>query len=126
MKKTILFSAALLFLVIFTHAQVTKGSIFLGGGIGIGTSKNRFTDKENVSVSITPSVGYAIKQNTILGINLLYSHSKSYYDPSNGEQVNNSNGISIFGRKYLVLGKGFLFSEKHRSITKKIKARIKM
>src|SRR5690242_12601731 len=65
-------------------AQVNKGDIVVGGNIGyaeqVSTTSSNATpppvNKYN-NVSVNPSVGKAIRNNLVLGIDLGYTHSTS-------------------------------------------------
>jgi len=112
MKKIILFSFLFILFTSALYSQINKGSILLGGNIGFNNNKVKDTDKKSNSVSVSPAIGIAVKQNIVVGINLVYSHLKSTYDNPYSETENNSYGGSVFVRRYITLGKGFfLFGE---------------
>ena len=115
MKKVILFTIISCSLHSISKAQISKGSIFFGGGISINDTKynnpsgNTQGIKENV-LSVTPAIGIAIKENLVAGIKLKYGHSENVYNSSPislSENETTSYGGGIFLRKYLTLGKGF-------------------
>jgi opacity protein-like surface antigen len=114
MKKFLLLSlSAFLLLSITASAQIKKGSVLLGGGISGQQSKSENGSRETnySSFSFYPSVGLAIKDNTIAGVNFFYSHSKSQESPNQSGKGQGYGG-GLFYRKYLPLGKGFsLFGE---------------
>ena len=106
MKKVILLTGVFICCISIVQAQINKGSILLGGGIGFNNNKVKDTDKKDHSVSIAPSVGIAVKQNIIVGLNFSYYHSKNEigtYTPVS----NSSSGLAVFARKYMPLGKRF-------------------
>ena len=112
MKRILFFSSLLVLLTSALNAQISKGSILLGGSIGFNKNKVEDTDKESNSVSVMPAIGVAIKQNLVAGISLTYNGSKNTYNTPNSETKNDSYGASFFMRKYMTLGKGFfLFGE---------------
>ena len=112
MKKIILLTSLFLFTTSIIHAQINKGSVLLGGGIGFGSNKIMDTDKKSSYISLSPAIGIAVKQNFIIGVNLIYGHSKNNFNSPGSESHSNSYGGAIFLRKYLILGKGFfLFGE---------------
>ena len=99
MKKIYLVICINFFLVSLASAQISKGSLWLGGNIGFSTGKNTNGDNSNQSsYSISPSVGTAIKKNTILGVQALFDHNESE-DPLS-EYTRSSSGGAIFIRQY--------------------------
>jgi hypothetical protein len=68
----------------------------LGGNIGFSTNKTKDTSLENNSVSLSPVIGIAIKQNLIVGISFSYGHNKNNL---------NSPGTQVEGESF---GAGFL------------------
>ncbi len=92
-------------------AQITKGALLLGGQLSFSTQQyeNSFPNTASFSssvINISPAFGKAIKENLIIGADLIFSHSK--YQPSAAqEQVSNTYGAGFFVRTYKVLGKGF-------------------
>ena len=126
MKKVILFTIISVSLYSVAKAQISKGSILLGGGISINDTKYDQSSssseiKEN-HISINPAVGIAIKDNLVAGIKLNYGRSENSYDPSMFQPSLNestSYGGGVFLRKYLQLGKGFyLFGDGSLDFTK--------
>jgi hypothetical protein len=115
MRKHLLCAIAFTFISILCNAQISKGSILLGGNFSLSNRKteNSVTPnyfEKNQNFSITPSVGIALSQNTIVGTGLLYKHSSA--KSSGSEQKSNNYGISVFARQYFSLGKSFyLFGE---------------
>ncbi len=112
MKKIVLLtSVSLLLLTLSSSAQIKKGSVLLGGGISGGKSKYESSSQENTSsgISFYPSVGIALKDNVVVGLDLSYSHSKS--DQPNPTYVNrnvqNNYSAGVFYRRYTGLGKNF-------------------
>jgi hypothetical protein len=121
MKKVLLFSAILFGLVLATDAQISKGSILLGGGVNISNTKY---ENENLGIAekthdnyttINPAFGIAIKENLVMGVSLNYGHSDNTINSSptvTRKIESDSYGSSIFLRKYLPIGKSFyLFGE---------------
>lgn len=114
MKKFTLLFLACLFIFSFSNAQINKGSVLLGGGISLATNtyKSSSNESKTKSIWILPSIGLAIKENTILGFRGQYGHSKTNSSPSESLQKDDSYGFGVFLRKYMVLGKNFyLFGE---------------
>src|SRR5436305_2101488 len=102
MKKNLLFIIVVLFNSLSSFAQINKGSVFLGGNIGVSQNKPDTLTNAFLSYYIDPQVGIAIKENTIIGVILLYG--KSDY---NSNASSNNYGGGFFLRKYKQLGKYF-------------------
>ncbi len=116
MKKIITLSIiAMSFFCLSSKAQINKGSIMLGGSLG-GNFNNikdpdTVTSKTN-SFSISPAIGFAISDNTIVGFSLQYGFNNYKYYYNAQEQKYHSYGAGIFARKYKSLSKDFyLFGE---------------
>jgi hypothetical protein len=115
MKKTLLAAFAFLCLTIIANAQITKGSILLGGNVGFSNGKsesstnsmNNFSSKSS-AIYINPTVGIAVKENWIVGLSAGFSNVES--DPSiNYDNKRDQEFYSggVFVRRYLALGKSF-------------------
>ncbi len=120
MKKVLLLTITLFAIILFASAQINKGSVLLGGGISLGKGKSTYetagvpnnSNGSQYGVSIFPSVGLAIKPNTIVGINFNYGHSQNKDDNTSNKQEYNNFSAGAFLRRYLPLGKNFyLFGE---------------
>jgi hypothetical protein len=82
-----------------TFAQVSKGSIWLGGNIGFSSSKNGSGENSKTDYySISPSIGVAVKENNILGIEWIFNRSNFKSELNEGEISHY--GIAAFDRKY--------------------------
>jgi Outer membrane protein beta-barrel domain len=95
-----------------SFAQITKGTLLLGGGIGVGTSNSK-TDNSNFETknnyfSINPVVGFTVKENVIVGGDVLYSFSKNSNQPDYS-QKNTNLGAGVFVRKYIPITNKFYF-----------------
>ncbi|MCU7548615.1 hypothetical protein OCK74_05775 [Chitinophagaceae bacterium LB-8] len=118
MKKILLSLISSVIISSIVHAQIDKGTVLLGGNLYLSKNKSESTDppsdnykNETTNFGITPSVGVAIKPNTIVGIQLGYAHGKSSIENS-GSDKHESYRTEAFLRKYLTLGKGFyLFAQ---------------
>jgi hypothetical protein len=118
MKNFYLLIIAVLFCSLI-QAQVKKGDIVLGGNVGYSnqaSSSNPFPANGGKSdnLSINPSIGKAIKDNLVIGIDLFYSR----YTYSNGAPSISPSGVSnafetgVFVRRYKPLGNNFfLFAQ---------------
>ena len=94
------------------HAQVSKGSIFLGGNINFMSQKinsliPNVTSTSNSVFNFSPAMGKAIKDNMVVGIDLDYAYSKVDQGTGSYVQTNNGFGAGVFLRRYVALGKGF-------------------
>jgi hypothetical protein len=115
MKKHFYLLTVGLLTACISYAQVKKGDVLVGGNIGFfkqdvspGQSGNDLT-----SFSIYPSIGKAIRDDLVVGLNLGYAHSRTKSVTSDAyitTQVQYSLGAYI--RRYKNLGAGFaLFGE---------------
>jgi hypothetical protein len=103
MKTFVLFLACTLFLY-SAQAQISKGSILVGGSLGYANTNSETGSNEfrTNSYSFRPSLGFVIKENRALGFNLLYAHSGG-----NATAGYNVYGGGVFYRLYHPLGKSF-------------------
>jgi Outer membrane protein beta-barrel domain len=114
MCKKILLSvtAAFCFLQILS-AQISKGSVLLGGGFGLNTStaeQGGFKGKTN-GFFLNPAAGVAVKNNLIVGGDLQFNHSKNESVPNYSDK-NQTYGAGFFVRKYkLITGKFYFFGQ---------------
>ena len=111
MKKFLLASLCLS-ICFLSNAQISKGSVLLGGGISASTGKgesNTSSSKSN-GFTLKPSFGFAAKDNQVFGVTVGYGRGKTKSDNSTSESNNHNAGV--FYRRYLPLGKAFyLFGE---------------
>lgn len=117
MKK---FTCSLLiacFLFTAVHAQVKQGTVVLGGNINFTTHKNdyyTFPDQlyENRGFSVTPLFGWAIRNNIVLGGDLVYGNSFYKAENASGAYTrseSNTYGLGGFVRGYRNLGSSGFF-----------------
>ncbi|MBS1660416.1 MAG: hypothetical protein JST68_05130 [Bacteroidetes bacterium] len=113
--KALFLSTCALFLTLLSQAQFKKGDITLAGSLGFSQqtpkSDNGTTATSSYKVTnlqINPSIGWALSDDLIYGLNLSYSHGKTTFDPNNISKVNGY-GAGIFLRKYAYLGSKFYF-----------------
>jgi hypothetical protein len=115
-QKITLATLAFLCCSFFVNAQIKEGSILVGGQVYYAnttakTSNSNASQKQNYG-AIDLSLGKAIKENTVLGINLEFA-------PGTSNQVNNGSviyktkaigyGAGVFYRRYKTLAKDFYF-----------------
>lgn len=110
MERIILLSITILLFATVTKAQITKGSVYLGGSVGFSTKSEEIngssTERKSTSFSINPAIGVAIKNNLIAGIDLNYLHSKSNNISTENNKVN-TYGVGVFLRKYFPISNRF-------------------
>ncbi len=113
------FLLALVFVCAFmvnSQAQISKGTVWVGGSIGYNQNKVDYKDTarnaKTSSLRVSPSIGIAVKDNLIIGIRLSYGHDKSKNYSYDGEGKTNSYGGGIFVRQYIpVISRLYLFGE---------------
>jgi hypothetical protein len=113
MKST--FTALLVLITVGSSAQIKKGSIFLGGDLGLSGNSTRLVENSPVTKSssagfnISPVLGKAIKDNLLAGVGVYYSINNQKQTAPNGVSENKVNyyGGSIWLRKYYNLSKSF-------------------
>ena len=116
MKKFILSSLAV-FIVFLSQAQIKKGQVLLGGSLGFGHSASDYDSSyyqpgtKLTTFNISPSVGWAIKDNLLFGVEATYTHQKSTTQQPTGNNYGDVNSFTggVFIRKYKYLGSGFSF-----------------
>jgi hypothetical protein len=118
MKQKVLLSLFFLctFIVTTRAQQISKGSVWLGGNIGFNQNKTDYDnnpDYKNQSFSISPTIGKAVQDNLIVGINITYQKTKT---TNIGGAVNESNekyyGGGVFVRRYVpVISRLYVFGD---------------
>ena len=111
----ITFLSSLLFLSIYTSAQIKKGAIFLGGDISFGgsNSTNNLSPTQtsnSTSFGIGINAGKAVKENLIVGVKVGFSSINYKQDPTLttfSKDELNSFGGGVWLRKYYTLSKAF-------------------
>lgn len=107
--------AIFLVLSVCSTAQIQKGTVMIGGDLSASFNKTKsatplpYTVKSQ-GYNISPAIGWAIKDNVILGGRLIASFS-SYDQVPNSYSKNKQNalGAGVWMRKYFPLGKSFYF-----------------
>jgi tetrahydromethanopterin S-methyltransferase subunit F len=100
-----------------SQAQLNKGRVLLGGGIGFGNgeqttfSGNTSATKKSAGFSIYPSAGVFVKDNLLVGVDMAYGHAR-FEDAQSSASIDTRNSYSagIFATRFLPLGSGFFFS----------------
>ena len=108
MKKALLLACVFISFATISQAQITKGSVLLGGSIGLSNGKNTgtYSGKEN-NIYFNPTVGIAIKENWIIGISGGFSNYKGDLGLYTPERDGESYSGGLFARRYSALGKNF-------------------
>jgi hypothetical protein len=115
MKKILLSTIISATISFVANAQISKGSVLLGGGLNISKIKSENStppspETNQTNFSINPAIGIAIKENLVFGVLLSYGNSENTYGSPSQVQENDysSYGGGVFLRRYLVLGKDFM------------------
>ena len=118
-----LFMKALFFIVISmttllsTNGQINKGSNFLGGALA-GSSQKETKDgvliSNQVGIVFTPLYGEAVKDNLIVGGQLIFSSLKEEFTLTNTVQHQEEYGVGLFIRRYYPIKSSqfYIFIEK--------------
>lgn len=108
MKKVLLLATVAIAFVLSANAQITKGSILLGGSIGINTNstENQNGEFSSNSFFISPQIGYTVKNNNVWGLRLTYSKNNNQVQ-NFPETEGSGYGGGIFFRKYFPLSNRF-------------------
>jgi hypothetical protein len=89
------------------HAQIKKGSIFLGGNLSGSTQKTKSADTAYTSQNgfyVSPVFGKAIKDNLVFGANFDIGLFEDKSSGNANEQKQRFYGVGFFLRKYKELG----------------------
>jgi hypothetical protein len=108
---------AIIFITHSSFGQIRKNAFLLGGQLYYGEQKNflgnGFESQKSTNATFQVSVGKAIKENTVVGINLRYSPSQyktTSTTTGTAKTTNNNYEAGIFYKKYKSLGSGFYFT----------------
>ncbi|MDX1904263.1 MAG: outer membrane beta-barrel protein [Thermonemataceae bacterium] len=123
--KKITFLAIALFVAsaVTSFAQTTKGTVYLGGGLGFTTSssKNKFEGggvtvesdgPKSTTFSLVPGVGFFVADKLALGLDLSLDFGSTKIFDGDDEIKNSYNQISFtpYVRKYFMMGDNFGFT----------------
>lgn len=125
MKKNLLAILPLLLFSLTGFAQLEKGNILLGGGLGFSSSTSTLEDTylrsevDNSSFSFGPNAGYFFKDTWVVGLSLPFLwqsttryESHTFTGAVNATQTENKTyayGITPFVRKYFPFGEKMAF-----------------
>lgn len=120
-RKLLLFSFIVIASSQISKAQISKGSIFLGGSFGVSTqtSDNDLNDWDvkNNNYNFSPALGKVIKDNWVFGVEL----NVGGYHNKNGLTSYNklfTTGAGVFWRRYFeVLNKFYLFGHARAGVS---------
>ncbi|MBN7810026.1 outer membrane beta-barrel protein [Algoriphagus sp. H41] len=119
MKKRFLAVLPMMLLLSYTaFAQLEKGTILLGGGVGFGSSSSSseagafYAEMKNSNFNFSPDAGFFFKDNWVIGISLPLTWStvtsRSLSSPGatelSSESKNSSWGVAPFVRGYFPFG----------------------
>jgi len=123
MKKISLLTIAILFATAMSSfAQTSKGTLFLGGGLGFTSTSekektsNSTTDGDkNFSYSINPGVGYFISDKLALGLDFGFrgnntTTTQGIIDPEEIELKSTLLNVTPYARYYWMVGDNFGFT----------------
>lgn len=115
MKKILFFLAVTAFTALSVSAQISKGSSYLGGNLFFSTNtvtndaSNANAKSKQTGFGVTPSIGFAYKENRVWGLYLNYNYNKQQ---GNAYEKTSTYGVGAFLRQYKPLGKNFyLFAQ---------------
>lgn len=116
--KKVYFSCALILTSYFAEAQISKGTILLGGNLQLNTSTDKSvtaagtqvgSKTSTTGITVYPSIGWAVKDNLVLGIQPGIGYYNSGDGAGNYDSKENDYSLGIFLRKYKPLGNRFYF-----------------
>ena len=108
-NSTRLLCISFCFIALPGFSQITKGAVFLGGDLGVFTSKTTASSGDEINkyhtISISPVVGKAIKENLVLGWMGNFGFVENDNNGAPQDQKINTYSLGVFVRKYQVIGK---------------------
>jgi hypothetical protein len=110
MKRLLLLACALVSLSTISQAQITKGSVLLGGSIGFyrGETKTGVNESKTNNLAFHPAVGIAINNNWAIGLTAGFSNYRwKTVDAQIHDQKDKQFLSGVFVRRYSPIGKNF-------------------
>lgn len=112
MRKITLFTMAMICLHVISNAQISKGSVFLGGsfnGFSYSLKEDAAPNYEskNSGFGILPQIGKAIGTNKIVGISFGYNQSTNESTFNSRKEKTTGYSAGIFYRRYYPLSTRF-------------------
>lgn len=100
-----LIAVGLMFFGLAANAQVSKGTVTVGGNVGFGTSKTKDADNRSTNFSIQPQVGYFLSDKLEGYVKLGYSDESNNdgYVNVPGKNKTDQFGGGIGLRKYFMV-----------------------
>ena len=109
MKLTLLIIS--LFTFSLSNAQIKKGNLFIGGDVYLGFFNTTNTPNGDISrnsgFGFSPTIGWATKDNLVVGVSILTNFSYNSYTNSDNYNSSSRIGAGVWMRKYLPIGKSF-------------------
>ncbi|AGC76885.1 opacity protein-like surface antigen [Nonlabens dokdonensis] len=100
-----------------TTSFINRGGYELNGSLSFSTSKinreNGFqSESRGTLIIFRPQLGYAVKNDFVLGLGLGFSYSESRNETANVDDINSSTSYAItpFVKKYFNISKNFAFN----------------
>ena len=108
--------------MVTTRAQISKGTVWVGGNVSYNSQKTDFSqntpDYKNNKLSINPAIGTAVKDNLVVGIRLSYENGKTENNGALSEIKTHSYGGGVFVRQYFpVITRLYIFGDAGASFT---------
>jgi hypothetical protein len=115
MKKTQLLFLVSIFFIAVSNAQINKGAVLLGSdlyGYTEKTTSSLTSDAEITYLVISPMAGFAIKENLVIGGDLMFGFTE-FDNPAAYDAKGNAYGAGFFVRKYKPVGKNgfYIFAQ---------------
>jgi Autotransporter beta-domain len=102
MRKLIAITIIIFICTLSSSAQITKGSIFLGGDFIFTSSNSGQTSSNSIksrNFGISPAIGLVVQNNLLAGVKLNYYHASSKDNSGNRQEINSWGG-GLFLRKF--------------------------
>lgn len=107
-----------------TQAQIKQGAVFLGGGVNISNQSakepevvavNGYTN-DVLNLTLSPSIGKAIRDNLVLGVTLSYNYGHTSYTSTTNEYKTDQStyGVGVYLREYQPIFKRFYLYEQEQ------------
>ncbi|MGC4038004.1 MAG: hypothetical protein QM764_18725 [Chitinophagaceae bacterium] len=87
-----------LFSISFVHAQILKKDLLIGGSVGLSSNGSN-TSSTSTNANISPRIGYAIGNNSVLYTNFGYS----YYRSGGGTNISNGFNVGASWKRFISL-----------------------
>ena len=91
------------------YAQISKGSILLGGGIGYSNQENKqegsTVESKTSNFYLSPAIGITVKENLIVGGDLSFSNQMQ--ENGSNETTTKYYGAGIYMRRYVPIANRF-------------------